>query len=664
MKKKSLRVLRYSNKEPEQDKTSVSSWRVWLSWTTVKTKGLLLATKDAVRSWKLWRANMKVIGGHFGNGVLSYFTFLRWLFILNVCIGLLLFIFVAIPAMLFNKLICMEPTVNGTIHYWSYPETVGDASLGYYSASNCRLEEEKLKQEIHTNANMVKNVMDFFQGSGWMNMTVMFYGSYENAFHMGFNDWVYNMPLAYMLTTFVCLLLSLYLIISSAVNTFEQSHIKEGRHNEYSFSNKIFGSWDMCITSEETAKLTSCSIVRELEADIIEAERQSKEEERTTRQQYCIKAIRVIINIVILLLLILGGLAIYQATKWSIEETNTNTKQWITTMLSSYASQITITAVNVLLPAIFYNLSSFEDYDPRTKINIDLGRTVLVKLASIAVLLGTVYRRISKERNLCWENIVGGEMYKLLWTEFIVMLAVTVFVEYPRSYIGRNVDLGCKLNEKIGMPEFSIPDNVLTLVYGQTIIWVGTLFSPLLPIMGSVSLFMVFHIKRISLMHNFVPPKTPYRAGKSNYFFMLLQLVSLALSLVATIYAVTQVTPSTEHGPFRGFRRMYNIIALTVASLPPTYNYIFYLLFSPVVVVSIVLLLCVALHFSRAMASMYSRKAKDLELHLAIEQKEKRDLLRYLAVTGDKRALDHEVSIEIQEDLTNENDDDEPEITA
>ncbi len=50
-----------------------------------------------------------------------------------------------------------------------------------------------------------------------------------------------------------------------AIKTFEQSHVKGGRRNEYSFSNKIFGGWDMCIMSEETAQLTSISIVRELE---------------------------------------------------------------------------------------------------------------------------------------------------------------------------------------------------------------------------------------------------------------------------------------------------------------------------------------------------------------------------------------------------------------
>ena len=33
----------------------------------------------------------------------------------------------------------------------------------------------------------------------------------------------------------------------------------------------------------------------------------------------------------------------------------------------------------------------------------------------------------------CWENIVGGEMYKLIWMDFAVTFAVTLFFEFPRG---------------------------------------------------------------------------------------------------------------------------------------------------------------------------------------------------------------------------------------
>ena len=48
-------------------------------------------------------------------------------------------------------------------------------------------------------------------------------------------------------------------------------------------------------------------------------------------------------------------------------------------------------------------------------------------------------------------------------------------------------------------------------------------------------------------MKNYDPPKTQYRAGKSNYFFMVLELIAFTLSLVATVYAITQYV---ELSPF------------------------------------------------------------------------------------------------------------------
>jgi transmembrane channel-like protein len=42
-----------------------------------------MAVKDLLYSFELWYQSLKVIEGHFGSGVATYFKFLRWLFTLN-----------------------------------------------------------------------------------------------------------------------------------------------------------------------------------------------------------------------------------------------------------------------------------------------------------------------------------------------------------------------------------------------------------------------------------------------------------------------------------------------------------------------------------------------------------------------------------------------------
>lgn len=59
----------------------------------------------------------------------------------------------------------------------------------------------------------------------------------------------------------------------------------------------------------------------------------------------------------------------------------------------------------------------------------------------------------------------------------------------------------CGLAKWWGQQEFAIPQNVLEIVYGQTICWIGTFYCPLLPAINTVKYILVFYLKKVTAQH-------------------------------------------------------------------------------------------------------------------------------------------------------------------
>lgn len=55
-----------------------------------------------------------------------------------------------------------------------------------------------------------------------------------------------------------------------------------------------------------------------------------------------------------------------------------------------------------------------------------------------------------------------------------------------------------KLVQSFGRQEFVVPSNVLGLVYAQTVVWMGALFCPLLPLINVVKFIILFYIKKVT----------------------------------------------------------------------------------------------------------------------------------------------------------------------
>lgn len=438
-------------------------------------------------------------------------------------------------------------------------------------------------------------------------------------------------------------------MVRNLAKSFQQSYI-EGGGTTSSFCNKVFASWDYCISDENTAKIKSQNIVQTVKAELAEEERLEKVQNRTTGDKCRLYTLRFFTNLLVTVLL--GG-AVYAII--TIVNVSTNPRhqtaaaeinEFLGTVLS-FSPSLTITFLNFILPLLFNVLSNFEDWSPRFEVNINLFRTVLLRLASLAVLMITLYvdveTRCDDDPTKCcqqnWENQIASQMYMLIWIDFFLHIAVSLV----GTTIWRLLYKYTSFFKRFGLPEFDIPKQVLQLVYGECLIWIGTFFSPLLPAMGVVKLFLVFYIEKVALMYNNKPSDKVYQGTRSNYLFTVLLLISFLMCLIAVGWGITRVRPSCQ-GPFSNAncdanKRIFNVLSTEIDSWPLAIQEIIDYISTAAFIFPILMIICLILYYFRSMTKSHLHMIEMLKDQLVLEGRDKRFLMEKL-MQGNKHTGD------------------------
>ncbi|NWX26936.1 TMC7 protein, partial [Notiomystis cincta] len=593
----------------QADTEHLSRWEKWRRTSSKSLKKALSDVKGLLSYLVLWRHDIHKIEGKFGTGIQSYFSFLRFLVLMNFIIFILMFSFVILPIIISNYGI-----FNSTIA--SRPKNIED---------NCTIYEPNGNKGL---VYFYTYLQDLLSGTGFLEVTCLFYGYYTID-----AVWVsimrYNFPLAYLLTTFAYLALSFAWIIKRSVEGFKQNLVHDADPFQ-SYCNKVFAGWDFCITDPNAAHLKHRSLEYELKTDLHEEKQKRKIAQRTMKKKLCIYSLRIFINIIVIAILSGCFYSIYRVTVFSQENSNVSIRNDTRTDLVKavqYLPSIVITLANFIGPLIFSFLIRFEDYTPAFEIKLTLMRCVFVRLANIGVLLFSLWSQISDcgadkckpcgynyKLYPCWESDVGQEMYKLMIFDFIVILAVALFIHFPRKLLVTYCS--CKLVKCFGQQEFVISDNVLEIIYGQTICWIGTFFSPLLPAIATIKYFIIFYIKKIVLIHTCKPAARPIRASSSNFFFLLVLLIGLLLAFIPVGVGIARIPSSKACGPFRNFNTSWEVIPDTILQFPTLLQQILFGMASEAFAVPFLVILCIIMFYFIALARAHKRVVEQLREQL------------------------------------------------
>uniref|UniRef100_A0A673K7P5 Transmembrane channel-like protein n=1 Tax=Sinocyclocheilus rhinocerous TaxID=307959 RepID=A0A673K7P5_9TELE len=391
--------------------------------------------------------------------------------------------------------------------------------------------------------------LELLTGVGYFNQTVLFYGGYNGEVIV--SKPAYNMQLAYFFTVAAYLVLCGVSLIYSMSRSFQKNFVLEtGPVSGGAW--RLLCSWDFSVVNAKAIQYNKNNLAIQLKVHT------------------CSCLLHLSLHLLAWLLslgLALGsGAGIYfLGTDPELAFSFNHDPSDLGAEASTLLLPVVVSLINLIVPLLYSLISKIESYsNPRTKIYISIVRNVILKMSILGILcfywLNFVPNNISVG---CWESFVGQSVYRLLIIDFIFCLLGIFFGEFLRNVIGT------MCIQSLGVPEFDIARNVLDLIYAQTLAWIGIYFSPLLPVMQVLKLFIIFYMKKISLSMNCQPPKHTGRAAQiQTVFIALLFFPSFVGALSMVAFTVWSLKPSGQCGPFQGLDTPFHIIFNWTDSLP------------------------------------------------------------------------------------------------
>uniref|UniRef100_A0A8D1ITN2 Transmembrane channel-like protein n=1 Tax=Sus scrofa TaxID=9823 RepID=A0A8D1ITN2_PIG len=412
-------------------------------------------------------------------------------------------------------------------------------------------------------------------------------------------------------------------------------------------SAKVFSSWDFCIQGQGAATIKKHEISNEFKVELEEGRHLLLVQQQTRAQRVCHLLTYLRINVLIGLLVVGAISAIFWATKYSQDN-----KEESLFLLLQYLPPGVIALVNFLGPLLFVFLVQLENYPPNTEVNLTLIWCVVLKLASLGMFsfsLGQTVLCLGRNQTSCesygynacdyqcWENSVGEELFKLSIFNFLLTVAFAFLVTLPRRLLVER--LSGRFWVWLDREEFLVPKNVLDIVEGQTVTWMGLFYCPLLPLLNSVFIFLTFYIKKYTLLRNSRASVRRFRASSSLFFFQLVLVLGLLLATVPLGYVVSSIHSSWNCGLFTNYSAPWQVVPeLVTLWLPPLGQHVLHYLGSHAFSLPLLILLSLGLTVCVSQTQANARAIRGLRKQLVWQVQEKwhlvDDLSRLLPEPG------------------------------
>lgn len=595
------------------------------------------SVEDTFHDYSLWHKELKEIEGMFGTGVGSYFRFLRYLFILNFVITVLVCGFLLTPQLLQRM---NSKGVDSDIRNNKSESSASSPQVGH-NTYTLNIQEKSVS---HVDSIVDKiscqpltylesfNFLDLITGAGWFSNAELYYGAYTNCSISLFDGQIYNMPGAYFFLIFVAFCVYLISILHRVIVLYKNNYIDTEHDVTSTFVKKVFSSWDFTITERKAANIKHRSIYNELTELLQELQCEDIDEHLCTRIVWF--TVKLGFWALIIGFLALMGWAMY----FMLYEDIPSSVEGSGMHLLVYP--LIVTVIMIIVPALFEGLVNIEGYKiPRHRLYVTLIRTIMLMLTVLSVLVGFWYLQERKQEgtdtvdttlspnmdeNTCWETSLGQEIYRLLFIDFIVALIVQMAL-----IIFFVITSQRKLEGVLAyIQEFNVARNTLHLIYNQTLLWAGLFFCPLTPVIVLLKIAIIFYIQKFTILKFLQPDERPWRAAQTETVFFALTLVSLLLSFIGYGFITVRGDASRYCGPFRNYDHYVDFLWDLTNSNQQTVLSVISWIFKPGVVAGILGILILLVYCAKSMAEGRAEMINVLRKQLELEMRDRAFLLQ------------------------------------
>ncbi|XP_031433791.1 transmembrane channel-like protein 2-A [Clupea harengus] len=569
-----------------------------------------------------WERKIKEVESHFGSSVASYFIFLRWMYGLNLVLFALTFGLVVIPEMLMG------------LPYGSIPR-------------------KTVPRDDQPTAMDYSVLMDF---NGYCKYSALFYGYYNDQRTVG--PLKFRLPLSYLLVGIGTFGYSLMVVIRTMAKNADVGG-GDDADSEFTFSWKMFTSWDYLIGNPETADNKFASVTTSFKESIVDEQENQKDENIHLR-----RFLRVLANFMIFCTLGGSGYLIFFVVKRSQEFAHMDDLGWY----EKNEVEIIMSLLGLVCPPLFETIAELEDNHPRIALKWQLGRIFALFLGNLYTFLFALFDEVNNKledemniknnsiwflkeyhanfslynndseatappippadaiRGPCWETSVGVEFVKLTVSDIQVTYLTILIGDFLRAFIVRFLNYCWCWDLEAGFPsygEFDISGNVLGLVFNQGMIWMGAFYAPGLVGINVLRLLSSMYYQCWAVMCCNVPHARVFKASKSNNFYMGLLLLILFMSLLPVVYTIMTLPPSFDCGPFSGKEKMFYVIMETIEmDLPAFIGTLFGYVANPGLIIPAVLLMVLAIYYLNAVSEAYMHANNELKKKMQMARDE------------------------------------------